>query len=133
MQLQLQLANETWKSVYIDNGTNSKFNSFLHTFLNVFEGSFPVKYKHIHRKKNGRITQRIKIRISCEHKSRPYTNSRNSNGAVIKAFYIKYCKILNKVIQEATKQHCNSLIAKSDKKVKTTWNVMKQETEGKYT
>jgi len=30
-----------------------------------------------------------------------HTHSRDSNDAVIKAFYIKYCKILNKVIQEA--------------------------------
>jgi len=43
MQFQLQLANETWESVYIDNNTNNRFNSFLDTFLNVFEASFQVK------------------------------------------------------------------------------------------
>jgi hypothetical protein len=69
MQFQLQLANETWESIYIDNDTNNKFNSFLHTFLNIFEASFPVKYKSIHRK-NGWITQGIKI--SCEHKRKLY-------------------------------------------------------------
>jgi hypothetical protein len=47
MQFQLQLANETWESVYIDKDSNSKFNSFLHTFLKIFEASFPVKYKSI--------------------------------------------------------------------------------------
>jgi len=45
MQFQLQLANENWKSIYIRNDTNNKFNSFLYTFLNIFEASFPVKYK----------------------------------------------------------------------------------------
>jgi len=59
MQFQLQLANETLESVYTDNDTNSKFNSFLHTFLNIFEASFPVKYKSIHRNKNGWIIQGI--------------------------------------------------------------------------
>jgi hypothetical protein len=78
MKFQLQLANETSESVYIDNDTNNKFNFFLHTFLNTFEASFPVKYKSIHRNKNGWITQ-----------------------AVIKSSYIRYCKILNKLIQEA--------------------------------
>jgi hypothetical protein len=41
MQMPLQLANVSWKSVCIDNDTNNKFNSFLHTFLNIFEASFP--------------------------------------------------------------------------------------------
>jgi hypothetical protein len=49
-------------------------------------------------------------------------------GAVIKAFYIKYCKIHNKVIQQAKRQHYNRLIAKSVNKIKTTWNIMNQET-----
>jgi len=68
MQFQLQLANESLEYVCIDNDTNNKFISFLHTFINIFEVSFPVKYKSIHRTKNGRITQGIKI--SCEHKRR---------------------------------------------------------------
>jgi hypothetical protein len=45
MQFKLQLTNETWESVDIDNNTNNNFNYFLHTFLNIFEASFPVKYK----------------------------------------------------------------------------------------
>jgi hypothetical protein len=70
MQFQLQLANESWKSVYIDNDTNKKFDSFLHTFLNIFEASFPVKYKGKHRNMNGWIKQGIKM--SCEYKRRLY-------------------------------------------------------------
>jgi hypothetical protein len=95
------------------------FNFLLHTFLNIFEASFLVKYKSIHRNKKGWITQGIKI--SCEYRRRLYTHthththSRDNNDAVIKVFYIKYCKILNKVIQEAKKQHYNRLIAKSNK------------------
>jgi len=48
-------------NVYTDKDTSKRFNSFLHTFLNIFEASFPVKYKNIHRNKYGWITQRIKI------------------------------------------------------------------------
>jgi hypothetical protein len=44
----------------------------------------------------------------------------------MKAFYIKYCKILNKVIQTSKKQHYNRLIAKSDNTVKTTWYILKK-------
>jgi len=66
------------ESVCTDNATNSKFNSFLHTFLNISEFSFPVKYKSTHRNKNGGITQGIKISYE----------SRDINDAVIEAFYI---------------------------------------------
>jgi hypothetical protein len=45
MQLQLLLQNETWETVYKDSDTNNKFNSFLFTFLNIFEASFPIKCK----------------------------------------------------------------------------------------
>jgi hypothetical protein len=109
---------------------NSKFNSFLHTFLNIFEASVPVKYKSIHRNKNGWITQGIKI--TCDHKRRLHTYSRDNNDAVIRAFYSKYCKILNKVIQDAKKQHYSRFIAKSNNKVKTTWNLIKQKTGKMY-
>jgi hypothetical protein len=83
--------------VCIDNDTNNKFNFYLHASLNIFEATFPVKYTSINRNKNGWATQGIKI--SCEHKRRLHTctHSRDSNDAVIKAFYIKYCKILMKL------------------------------------
>jgi len=51
--------------------------------------------------------------------------SKNSN-AIIKVFYIKYCKILNKVIQEAIKQQYKGLTVKSDNKIKTTWTIIKK-------
>jgi hypothetical protein len=49
----------------------------------------------------------------------------------MRAFYIKYCKILNEIIQEAEKQHCNRLTAKSDNEIITPWNIIKQQETGK--
>jgi hypothetical protein len=53
MQFQLLLENATWESVYEDNDTNNKFNSFLYTFLNIFEASFPIKCKNMCKTNNG--------------------------------------------------------------------------------
>jgi hypothetical protein len=39
-----------------------------------------------------------------------------------------YCRILKKVIKEPKKQFYDRLIAKSDNKTKTTWNIIKNET-----
>jgi ribosomal protein L33 len=69
-----------------------------------------VFQSNIHRNKKGWITQGIEI--SCEHKRTLYVYSRNSNDAIVKVFYIKYCKILNKFMQEAKKQHYNKFIVK---------------------
>jgi hypothetical protein len=56
-----------------------------------------------------------------------YIYSRSSNNPHMRAYYIKYCKILNRVIIEAKRQHYCRLIEKSDK-IKTTWNMIKHET-----
>jgi hypothetical protein len=69
-QFQLLLKSETWEFVYKDDDTNIKFNSFLYTFLNIFEASFPIKYKNKGKIKNDWITQGIKI--SCKHKRSIY-------------------------------------------------------------
>jgi hypothetical protein len=128
MQFQHLLKNETWESVYKHKDINNKYNSFLYTrtFINIFEASFPIKYVSIGKIKNDWITQGIKI--SCKCKRNLYIYSRNSNDPNARAFYIKYCKILNNVIKEAKKQHYCRLMAKSDNKIKTTRNIVKRET-----
>jgi hypothetical protein len=73
MQFQILLKSETWESVYKDNDTNNKFNSFFYTFLNIFEASFPINYKSLGKIKNDWITQGIKV--SCKHKRSLYIYS----------------------------------------------------------
>jgi hypothetical protein len=41
--MNFQAQNETWESICKDNDSNHIFNSFLCTFLNIFQNSFPVK------------------------------------------------------------------------------------------
>ena len=60
MNFQTVLKKETWESVYIATDPNHMFNSFLCTFLNIFQASFPVEYKSME-DKNDWITQGIKI------------------------------------------------------------------------
>jgi hypothetical protein len=75
IQFQLLLKNETWDTVYKDNDTNTKFNSFLLTFLIVFEASFQIKYISIGKLRNEWITQGIKT--SCKN------NTTSTLGAVM--------------------------------------------------
>jgi hypothetical protein len=84
----------------------------------VYEASFPTKYKNTEKIKNVWILQGI--RISCKYKRYLYIHSRNNSDPHTKAFYVTYCKILNKVIKEAKKYHYSRLREKSDNKMKTT-------------
>jgi hypothetical protein len=52
--------------------------------------------------------------MPCKCKSSQSTYSRNSSDPNTRAFYNKYCKILNNVTKEAKKQHYSGLITKSD-------------------
>jgi hypothetical protein len=78
--------------------------------------------------KNNWITKGITI--NCKHKRSLYAFTKNSNDPKTKAHYIKYCKIIRKVIKESRKQHYCRLIVKSNNKIKKkkTWNIMKKET-----
>jgi hypothetical protein len=46
----------------------------------------------------------------------------------MRAFYIKYFKILNRVIKEAKRQHYCRLTEKLDRQIETTWNIINHET-----
>jgi len=68
------------------------------------------------------------IRTSCKHKRLLYLCTRSSNDTSVKKYYKQYCKILANVIKEAKKYIYNNQINKSANKIKTTWNIIKKET-----
>lgn len=72
------------------------------------------------------MTQRIQI--SCENKRKLYLKYRQDDDPHFKLYYMKYCKILTKVIKEARKVYCDGKILKSYNKIKTTWSIIKRET-----
>jgi hypothetical protein len=46
MQFKLLVKGEIWESVHKDKDNNNTFNSFLYTFLNIFEAAFLIKYRN---------------------------------------------------------------------------------------
>jgi hypothetical protein len=53
-----------------------------------------------------------------------HIHSRDSSDTALKAFYIRYCKIINTIIEEAKKYHYNRLTASYDDKIKTKWKII---------
>jgi hypothetical protein len=68
------------------------------------------------------------IRTSCKHKRLLYLYTRSSNDTFLKKYYKQYCKILANVIKNAKRHTYNNQINKSANKIKTTWNIIKKET-----
>jgi hypothetical protein len=57
-----------------------------------------------------------------------YIYSRSSNTPHVRAYYIKYCRILSIVIKKAKWQLYCRLIAKLDIQIKITWDITKHVT-----
>jgi hypothetical protein len=112
---QLALQNENWEEVYNQEIVNRKFNSFLNTFLLIFENSFPLVFKKKEDITNKWITK--DIRLSCKHKRTLYTVVKKSSDDRLKLYYKRYCTIRKRVIREAKKLHYQKLISKSENKI----------------
>ena len=93
------LWRETWEQIYKEQDINTIFNTFLYTYLNPFETSFPETY-YIKHTDNAWVTKGI--RVSCWRKRSLYLLS-NSNDPKLKVYYKHYCSILRKTIMEAKK------------------------------
>jgi hypothetical protein len=55
------------------------------------------------------------IKISCKHKRCLYAFSKNSDDLKAKAHFIKYCKVIRKLMTETKKQRYSRHITKSNK------------------
>jgi hypothetical protein len=66
---------ETWDEVFTDDDVNKTCNSFLNSYLRVFNNSFPVR--KIFHKYSNRPWLTAGIRISCHHKRNLYMLCRN--------------------------------------------------------
>ena len=67
---------------------------------------------------------------SCRWKNDLYLFTRNNNDIQLKEYYMRYSKILAKVIKTAEIFHYNNQITHSNNKIKTMWNIIKSETGG---
>jgi hypothetical protein len=100
----LKLSYETWDTVFSTDNINDMFNSFLDSYLKIFNSSFPLKRVRI-TKKNNNYWIALGILTSCKRKRELFIACRNSNNLGLKNYYKKYCKILSAVIKEAKKKN----------------------------
>ena len=102
------------------------FNSFLNNYLRIFYTSFPPHEITERSNNNSWITPGI--RISCTCKRCLYLLTRDGDDVTLKNYYKQYCKTLTSVIKEVKRYMYNNRIINSTNKMKTTWNIVKSET-----
>jgi len=128
-EFKTRLSYESWDSVFGYNGNidvDILFNSFLNNYLRIFYTSFPSRKITERSNNNSWITPGI--RISCRHKRCLYLLTRDSDDVILKNYYKQYCKTLTSVIKEAKRYMYSNRIINSTNKMKTTWNIIKAET-----
>ena len=123
----IKLSYENWETVFSTEDVNKMFNSFLDTYLQIFNSSFPLKRVYI-TKKNNKNWITLGILTSCKHKRELFIARRNSSNLYFKTYYRRYCKILSVVIKEAKKLNYADKIKKSVNKNKTVWDIVNLET-----
>jgi hypothetical protein len=95
----MKLSYEPWGTVFSNVDIDTKFNSFLNTYLRIFYSSFPLKRAKNTATNNTWMTTGIKT--SCKHKTDLYLTSRDSHDPKPNCHYKLYCRVLSNVILEA--------------------------------
>jgi hypothetical protein len=100
-------------------------NSFLNTFLRIFNSSFPIIQRKHRTLKSSNITWITQgIKISCKHKKELYLILKKNEDICRKLYYKKYCKILSEVIIAAKRMAYDNHIKKLCNKMRTTWKII---------
>jgi hypothetical protein len=101
------------------------FNSFLDSYLKIFNSGFPLKRVYLAKKSTNWITSGIKT--SCKYKRELFIATRNSNNLALYNI-TKDTVTFSVVIKEAKKLYYADKIKKSLNKNKTIWDIVKLET-----
>lgn len=119
----IEIEAYNWEKVFNEVNANVALDEFLRPIILLSDVIFT--YKKTNRPKSTSwITKGIKI--SCKNKRVMYKNK--LKGVISNEVYLKYCKILKKVIQAAKKLSNESFIINSNNKCKATWKLVNQTT-----
>jgi exonuclease III len=125
----MKLSYESLDDIFMDKDVNTIFNNFLNTYLTIFYSSFPLT--KVYHKSSTKPWLTLGIKTSCINKRKLFLLARNSDDLSLLNYYRGCCKILSKVIKLVKKHHCNTVLAQSANKSKTTWNIIKNITNMK--
>jgi hypothetical protein len=116
-EFKMKLNYENWESVFNNNDINTSFNQFLNILLRYFYELFSKTARHKYKHKSWITTS---IKISCKNKRILYDEVKKCKNPTLYTYYKNYCKILNRVINQAKKMSYEKQIKYSGNKVRMT-------------
>lgn len=122
------LKKVSWNDVLTEESVNSKFKSFLNTFLHCFDIAFPLTSKKDKQFPTTKTWLTNGIIISCKRKRLLHITSKFCNSPNFVSYFKRYKCILKKVIKKAKESRHDDFISRSKNKTKAIWNVVKAET-----
>jgi hypothetical protein len=123
--LKFKLSFEAWDDVFTEGDVDKLFNSFLNTYLRIYNSCFP--YQKITCSYDNKAWLTAGIRNSCQHKRHLFLLCRSIKSPTLLAYYKKYTEILRAVMKKAKRIYYNKLIINSDDKTKTIWKIVNKE------
>jgi hypothetical protein len=123
MEFKDKLSEELWQNIFDNTNkhVNNIYNSFLNIYLQIFYSCFPKINVYERQPTNQWITN--SIINSYKRKKHLYLLVRSNNDENLRNYYLKYSKILAKIIKTAKKLYYNNKIIHAHNKIKATWNV----------
>lgn len=124
------LVNTDWSTIDANHSASSKYEQFHNILQLAFNHAFPLRMTQTRNKTcNKWITKGLKI--SCRKKRHLTFEMKYSNDENFKAYVKHYKQILKSTIKLAKRLQLEKVIQNSSNKIKTTWDIIKNETGGK--
>nr|CAI5827097.1 unnamed protein product [Callosobruchus analis] len=120
---------ENWHSVYDAVDVEAKFKEFNSIITYYFEMSFPLLNKPKQSLNTNKKWITNGIKVSSKNLKNLHALASTGNEAD-REFYNVYKRIYNRVIREAKKRYYNSYLVNSKNKVKSSWQLIKNFTNG---
>lgn len=124
-----RLSSLNWQPVYSYCDAVDKFNSFYSLLMQLFQQCFPVRKTYLNKSKPW-ITKGI--RKSAKTKRELYLLTKLCSNDILQRYYDKYSSTLRVIVKKAKALHYNIKIKNSNNVAKSTWQVIKQETNQNY-
>lgn len=121
------LSSVDWRFLNVLSDPNLQLNDFLNCVLKLFETYCPLFAENRIQRKTSKPWITNEIKKLCETKRMLYTLYKQSGQTSDKILFKAHCNIVKKAIFKEKSLYYENCMNKSGNKIKTVWNMMKNE------
>ena len=119
-----ELCNYDWTNILIEEGTNNKYDRFLHVITQLHNIHFPLISMKITRKTETKPWISKTLVNSIKKKNTMYKNYLKSKSDILLKKYKTYKNKLQTIIRQAEKHYYSTKIEEHRDNISKTWKIM---------